>query len=135
MSLFQQHLPPSTTTNGLTYDPATFNPVVAPAQVVTPNPPEKKPKVHAPHLKSRKQKEAGDSEQKGAGNGEQNGALDEKTSGATSNGKQKQDEGEKGGIDSLYVRHPQQGPYMQHRGLSMCTSLGEGVLFYGLDCR
>ncbi|QRV94715.1 transcription factor btf3 [Ceratobasidium sp. AG-Ba] len=59
----------------------------------------------------------------GVENGKENGAA---------NGKHEEGEEE---LDPSYIRHPQQGPYIQHRGLSICTSLGEGVLFYGLDCR
>ncbi|KAG9090405.1 hypothetical protein FRC06_001106 [Ceratobasidium sp. 370] len=140
MSLFQQHLPPSTTTPGLTYDPESFNPVTSPAHKPTPNPPEKKPKVHIPRSRAEKERaassnpenaskayEAGVKQDEGAsGNGFANGN-------GAANGKHKQGKEEE--LDPSYVRHPQQGAYIQHRGLSICTSLGEGVLFYGLDCR
>jgi hypothetical protein len=107
MSLFQQHLPPSTTTNRLTYDPSSFNPVIAPAQKPTP----------------------GTAEEAGVSASKVNQMADnEKQHGSS-------EAGEESELDPSYVRHPQEGPYIKHRGLSICTSLGEGVLFYGLDCR
>ncbi|KAG9120002.1 hypothetical protein FRC07_004685, partial [Ceratobasidium sp. 392] len=132
MSLFQQHLPPSSVTPGLTYDAKDFNPITAPAHKPTPSAPDHKPKVHMP--KTRKDKEnaatskpenasKANGAEDGVENGTSDGAVNEKHS-------DKEEE-----LDPSYIRHPQQGPYMQHRGLSICTSLGEGVLFYGLDCR
>ncbi|KAB5589360.1 hypothetical protein CTheo_7198 [Ceratobasidium theobromae] len=106
MSLFQQHLPPSTTINGLIYDPASFNPVIAPAQRPTPSTAQEA----APTSRAGKSEEV------------------EKQKGLTEGGEEVE-------LDPSYVRHPQEGPYIKHRGLSICTSLGEGILFYGLDCR
>ncbi|KAG8792459.1 hypothetical protein FRC12_006032 [Ceratobasidium sp. 428] len=140
MSLFQQHLPPSTVTTGLTYDPKSFNPVVAPAHKPTPNP-EKKPKVRMPTTRADREKAATskpENASKANGNDTSNDASNGNENGAT-NGKhdekEKEKEKEDEELDPSYIRHPQRGPYMQHQGLSICTSLGEGVLFYGLDCR
>ncbi|KAG8710246.1 hypothetical protein FRC08_017423 [Ceratobasidium sp. 394] len=146
MSLFQQHLPPSTTTPGLTYDPKSFNPVTSPAHKPTPAPPEKKPRLHAPKTKAEKDRAASSNpENASKANGakvEQDGASgkDPAKEDGVANGNGAVNEKHKGNkeeeeLDPSYVRHPQQGPYMQHRGLSICTSLGEGILFYGLDCR
>jgi hypothetical protein len=120
MSLFQQHLPPSTTTNQLTYSPESFNPMpLHPTQSghgVTEKAPIPTSKPEHPKAQ-------------GYNGAAQNGdATHEKPH--RSEGTEEESE-----LDPSYVRHPQQGPYIQHRGLSICTSLGEGVLFYGLDCR
>lgn len=121
MSLFQQHLPPSTITPGLTYDPSSFSSVSAPS--------------HKPTPKGRERPGNSTSE-------ETNGAAAEKTDVTSkseakekANGKTNGELKEEDVVDPSYIRHPQQGPYMQHRGLSICTSLGDGIVFYGLDCR
>lgn len=121
MSLFQQHLPPSTITPGLTYDPASFNSVSAPTHEHTPKGREK------PNNSTLEEANGAASEKtNGIGNGEAKEKANEKANGDMEEGDV---------VDPSYIRHPQQGPYMQHRGLSICTSLGEGVIFYGLDCR
>jgi len=105
MSLFQQHLPPSTDTPGLTYDPSSFRSVSAPSEKPTP-------------MHREKPNEPTSEKPNATANGNTNGDLKEEEV-----------------LDPSYIRHPQQGPYMQHRGLSICTSFGEGIMFYGLDCR
>ncbi|CUA67500.1 putative protein YGR266W [Saccharomyces cerevisiae S288c] [Rhizoctonia solani] len=124
MSLFQQHLPPSTTTNQLTYDPSSFNPIPSLPTKHSPGTTEAAPVPSSKPQHPDVQKQNGtaqDAEQNGHANHEKS-----HRSGGT---------GEEVELDPSYVRHPQQGPYIQHRGLSICTSLGEGIVFYGLDCR
>ncbi|CAE6474095.1 unnamed protein product [Rhizoctonia solani] len=120
MSLFQQHLPPSTTTNQLTYDPESFNPTPAHSTKPSHGVSEKSP------IPTSRPEHPDALDQNGtAQNGESSHEKPQRSEGT----------GEESELDPSYVRHPQQGPYIQHRGLSICTSLGEGVLFYGLDCR
>ncbi|KAG8739435.1 hypothetical protein FRC11_000727 [Ceratobasidium sp. 423] len=120
MSLFQQHLPPSTTTNQLTYDPASFDPMPSNSTGSSPGTTEAAP-VPTSKLQHSDAKNSNGPVQNGHANHE----------------KPQRSEGtrEETELDPSFVRHPQQGPYIQHQGLSICTSLGEGVVFYGLDCR
>ncbi|CAE6462194.1 unnamed protein product, partial [Rhizoctonia solani] len=124
MSLFQQHLPPSTTTNQLTYDPSSFNPTPSLPTKHSPGTTEA-----APVPSSKPQHPDVQKQNRTAQDGEQNGHANHEKA------HKSEGTGEEVELDPSYVRHPQQGPYIQHRGLSICTSLGEGIVFYGLDCR
>ncbi|ELU38052.1 transcription factor btf3 [Rhizoctonia solani AG-1 IA] len=118
MSLFQQHLPPSTTTNQLTYDPESFNPTPAHSTKPSHGVSEKSP------IPTSRPEHPDALDQNGtAQNGDSSHEKPQRSEGT----------GEESELDPSYVRHPQQGPYIQHRGLSICTSLGEGVLFYGVS--
>ena len=117
----------------------------SPAQQPTPAGPEKKRSV--PIKKAKAKMDGGNQPEEGkeVANGHEDEEVNGKANtnadqaqlkGDASHRKRENDKAEQDEeLDPSYQRHPRMGAYIRHRGLSICTSLGEGVMFFGLDCR